>query len=273
MHEDNIHLTDLALENAAKDIAQELTKTFNKKIIHTEVEHKSDKRRHETDEEYKQAITTDQTRAAKIIGHDGYRIKKMKARRNVAIDTEYVGEERTFIVRGNRENVKATITELESLITSTVRRDVANTNQRPRGGTVCRNYSRGGCRFGSRCFFLHSREHPLDISLESQEERSRSESREGGPRPTNRQRSPVQRERDRSPLVRDAQRRESYPTPRHWEKKPLPNTQTRPDDRYEKQPRDPRREPYQRDERAKPQIMESENYHPKDKQYDNPWYK
>ena len=61
MHEDNIHLTDLALENAAKDIAQELTKTFNKKIVHTEVANKSDKRHHETDEdEYKQVITTDQ---------------------------------------------------------------------------------------------------------------------------------------------------------------------------------------------------------------------
>ena len=53
----------------------------------------------------------------------------MKARRNVTIDTEYVGEEKTFIVRGNRENVKSTIAEIESLITSTVRRDVVNTNQ------------------------------------------------------------------------------------------------------------------------------------------------
>ncbi len=173
------------------------------------------------DELYTQAITTDQTRAAKIIGQDGYRIRKLKARRHVAIDTEYLAEDRTFIVKGTKENVKATIKEIQDLITSTVRADF-EAKEPPRKKAVCRNYNTArGCRFGNNCHFLHTKDRPLDRSLlTSEDERTTSQSPY---RSRSRDRSPLDR-RDRSPrrqspprLRRDS-RNEPPPT-RHWEKR------------------------------------------------------
>ncbi len=247
IREDNIHLTDLAAENTAEIVAEEIKRPISKQVVHTHPKDARKRSHEETDEEveYTQSITTDPARAAKIIGQDGYRIRKLKARRHVAIDTEYIDEDRNFIVKGTKENVKATIGEIENLITSTVRADI-EAKQPPRKTAVCRYYNTPqGCRFGNRCHFLHTRDRPLDLSPRTSEEERNSSQRSHQPRsrersPTDkRNRSPSDR-RDRSPLDRRDKsprpkspmrpRRDSRnepPPTRHWEQRKVWSSETK----------------------------------------------
>ena len=175
------------------------------------------------------------------MGHEGYRIRKLKAQRNVRIETEYAADERTFIVTGTQETVKATIGEIQQIIAATLRNDSEQEAHRPRFQTVCRNFAKGTCRFANRCHFVHAAG-LLDTSLESESpRRERQDSRSRGRSPLSRSQErhrgntsyqnkyPQSTSRDRGyrpqspPNKGDKQ--DTRPATRHWDNRTIWNSQ------------------------------------------------
>ena len=131
--------------------------------------------------------------AAVVIGRGGQRIRAMKEKHDVQIETENVGQNTIFQIRGDDNNCMKALMEIRQIIANTVIRGDGIVRQprsrNPAPTRPCRNYATGHCRWGNNCRYLH------DIS---QEPESRDSSRD---------RSPL---RDRSPVRIDEQTAQAF---------------------------------------------------------------
>ncbi len=163
---DDLHLSTMGREKAAQ-------------LIHDQVTQKTggEKKTPQTPEANPNRVTitikTDKTKAAKVIGKEGQRIKAIKAKNGVNIDTEYLENgSRLFILQGDKENTNKARQEIEKIIQETTREDENKfqEKQRRRSNMICRNYTRGKCEWGPRCKFIHSKG-PTDVSPPSPKRR------------------------------------------------------------------------------------------------------
>ncbi len=249
IRDDALHITDLAAETTADEIIKHMKNPRTKDVRKTTVIHDVNKDPPPTDDSYVEAIRTDGQRAAKVIGQQGYRIRKLKSKRGVQIDTEYQENERVFLVKGEKSAVRKTVGEIHQLINTTTTKDTETYRPQMTERTICRYFEQGNCRYGNRCRYLHEKGYPVDISPRTPKERrddrrDRSSIRENTAR--SRSRSPIRspprrtaRSPERSPPRPQHYPRSAPPT-RHWESRtvwasgpPRIQEDTRP--RYESQ--------------------------------------
>ena len=138
IRKDALHLMDPAAETTADEIIKHMQNPRKKDVRKTSVD--VSKEPPPMEDNYTEAIRTDGQRAAKVIGQQGYRIKKLKAKRGVQIDTEYQENERIFIVKGEKCAVRKTTGEIHQLISGTTTKDAEANRLQTRERTLCRYF-------------------------------------------------------------------------------------------------------------------------------------
>ena len=139
-------------------------------------------------------IETTQEKAKFVIGKQGNRIRTLKEKFNVNINTENnrVGNQSTctITIKGSGANTNDAADEIHQIIDNaqhTLRKALEEKEERDKDKEVCRFYLRGECDFGLRC----RNAHPADTQ---QERRGRTPKRHRSPsshRTTSRHRTPT----------------------------------------------------------------------------------
>ena len=147
------------------------------------------------DENHTETIETTAEIAGRVIGQGASTIKRIKAKYQVQITTIKEGNKRKFQIEGHRQNTQKARQEISRIISETARRDrnkVQEETRPPKYRTVCRYYRNGYCRMGKQCQFLgqflHSQEHPMEVSPRTprgpERGTQREDSRQWNPRPS-----------------------------------------------------------------------------------------
>ena len=139
-------------------------------------------------------IETTQEKAKFVIGKQGNRIRTLKEKYNVNINTENnrIGNQSTctITIKGSGANTNDAADEIHQIIDNaqhTLRKALEEKEERDKDKEVCRFYLRGECDFGLRC----RNAHPADAQ---QERRGRTPKRHRSPsshRTTSRHRTPT----------------------------------------------------------------------------------
>ena len=175
IEKDGIHLTeeaskitaDIIIETINNTNKDRVTEVKNEKVLITlDNSKKEEQNKMKQDIQHNPAIerieVNERRAAAVVIGKGGERIMKTKTKHQVDIDTEYIGNQALFIIRGEPERVKRTKEDIEKTIKSFEDQIKTETESNKRN-IPCRYHKEGNCHFGSRCHYLHHMG-PVDLS-------------------------------------------------------------------------------------------------------------
>ncbi len=199
---DKLHLTEEGNKKSAQIIQNQMCEILK----HIKKDGRKEPRKHEekNDRGQKEAtitVRTNKENAARIIGKDGDRVRSIKKKHKVNIDTEHLDSgERLFKIQGEETSAMNARDEIEDIIKQTEQDNKEKDRQKSdrRSNTTCRNYMKTGkCSWGNRCLFVH-RKGPLDISLRSppREDRKHHSDRREKDRPDMRPHPQYHREKD-----------------------------------------------------------------------------
>ena len=185
--EDGIHLTPSACKIMAQRIAEAVNTTPDIK------EGSSITRTIHQDPEHSAEVAISAAYCGKVIGKGASTIKSIKAKHCVSINTVADGDKRTFVIKGKKADVEAARQEISFIVTQTKRKEAQpkqNAEEKPkeeshsRYRSACIFFNRGYCRNGRNCEFLHSKDHPVEMSprTPARAPRSRDHSEERHPR-------------------------------------------------------------------------------------------
>ena len=178
--------------------------------------------------DHTEIINTYAAYAGKVIGQGGSTIKRMKSKYEVQINTKVDGEDkRQFEIIGKKANAIEAKREISRILSEANRKDhravekpehaetkaVEETNQ-PKHNIVCRFYMTNQCKRGNKCEFLHTREHPVDLSPRTPAQNTHSRGERDEHRPSTSQENRHQhRRRSRTPSGERMSRRSSHSRP------------------------------------------------------------
>ena len=160
--------------------------------------------------------------AGRVIGQGGSTIKRLKSKYEVQINTKSDGDKRQFEIIGKKTNTKEAKKEISSIISEANKKDhkareqpeakaVDEAKPQHKHNIVCRFYMDNKCNRGSRCEFLHTKEHPVDISPRTPAHNTQRRGELGDYRtPSGQENRQQHRQRPRSPSGDRSDRRSSH---------------------------------------------------------------
>ena len=194
--DDGYHLSKEGTAACAREIARHLTQTTPPQERNVSVQDQTciieiPNTPPNPDENHTETIETTAEIAGRVIGQGASTIKRIKAKYQVQITTIKEGNKRKFQIEGHRQNTQKARQDISRIISETARRDrnkVQEETRPPKYRTVCRYYRNGYCRMGKQCQFLHSQEHPMEVSPRTprgpERGTQREDSRQWNPRPS-----------------------------------------------------------------------------------------